>query len=919
MIRHLLTLSLLSFSVFTAWAQPGVDDHIYTRAFVYHEDRTLCYHVPPQASFVVFLNGQDSILLTEESPRWAPGAPANISGNGIVSVELGNFVDPSVAVGDSFTLIFTCEATCQQGRLKGIVPEVPWSGFSGVINLSSSAYLPSPQEVQVVKEGDFHKISWRFEPGIHILIYRRDPTDTLSNGLPRYQYQKIAEVYEDSTYVDSTATSSCAYILMARDDEGRISGHSPERAILSPILGLQAHPRCTTVELRWQGLHQPGLTAVGYNIYRRQPGQDYGPPVTYSDTDTFYTDDRLSPNTTYYYQIRARNLIGREIAVSDEISITTNSYPELYTCFTSIRVLVVIYTNTSGGEIPAQDIPKIREMIEEARLFYWRNSGFYCNLDLSYMVIDDYRQIDPGDYSTSWVEEDLHTRGVHDEFYDAVFRISPVPDGYWSWGVTAWPFMGPAKSTAFSHSDWPVITDVKYPKLQSGINYKLTWVFTHEFQHALDGIYEHNGHPEMAHGDVPWEFNPCCGEHFDFQAQIFRHFHAWLSLSPQWGQILESEDQDGDGLPDNDPRVPLDEVRFGSDSTKPDTDEDGLTDFEEAIAGIYGGSNPTLQDTDGDGLSDGQDPLPFYPMDPDIPRFTPKLDGTIEQGWHLLIDGLHFSTTPYNCKIYMNWDNNYLYFAFELGHIALPGLFLDAKADGWWHSRDNYELVINPHSGELYKAHVLDCTSEALDYRHSIGRGKGPLWDDDPSYISHFGRIIYPSGFQIARNQAGNGFTVEVAIPRNPRSGLEPSVGDSLRLRFCLEKLNNSWAHWGTAFEHYSFVTVKLVEGTQVAWEKDASPVPASFELSQNFPNPFNTTTTIQYQLPKESKVRIVIYNPLGQQVRVLMERKLQAPGTYLIFWDGKDGQGWEVASGVYLCQLQAGEFVQTRKIVVMR
>lgn len=99
---------------------------------------------------------------------------------------------------------------------------------------------------------------------------------------------------------------------------------------------------------------------------------------------------------------------------------------------------------------------------------------------------------------------------------------------------------------------------------------------------------------------------------------------------------------------------------------------------------------------------------------------------------------------------------------------------------------------------------------------------------------------------------------------------------------------------------------------------ESATNVPTVFALSQNYPNPFNPETTIKYQLPRAAEVRLEIFNLLGQRVATLVERK-QPAGYYTMQWNGKDNFGRNVASGVYLYRLQAGEFLQVRKLTLLR
>jgi len=90
------------------------------------------------------------------------------------------------------------------------------------------------------------------------------------------------------------------------------------------------------------------------------------------------------------------------------------------------------------------------------------------------------------------------------------------------------------------------------------------------------------------------------------------------------------------------------------------------------------------------------------------------------------------------------------------------------------------------------------------------------------------------------------------------------------------------------------------------------------FELFQNYPNPFNPETNIQYNIPKATNVSLEIYNTLGQKIRTLVKKK-QTAGTYQVLWDGKDDEGKPVASGIYIYQIKAGDFVKARKMVLMR
>jgi hypothetical protein len=106
--------------------------------------------------------------------------------------------------------------------------------------------------------------------------------------------------------------------------------------------------------------------------------------------------------------------------------------------------------------------------------------------------------------------------------------------------------------------------------------------------------------------------------------------------------------------------------------------------------------------------------------------------------------------------------------------------------------------------------------------------------------------------------------------------------------------------------------------------EGQSPSVPTAFELSQNYPNPFNPSTTIKFTLPSPKvgaatlPTTLKIYNVLGEVVRTFLDEPM-APGVYHKIWDGRDDQGNQVASGIYFYRLRAGDFEDTKKMVLMK
>jgi hypothetical protein len=94
--------------------------------------------------------------------------------------------------------------------------------------------------------------------------------------------------------------------------------------------------------------------------------------------------------------------------------------------------------------------------------------------------------------------------------------------------------------------------------------------------------------------------------------------------------------------------------------------------------------------------------------------------------------------------------------------------------------------------------------------------------------------------------------------------------------------------------------------------------IPTEFSLHENYPNPFNPTTTLRFDLPEISDVRLTIYNMLGQKVKAFNMQNTPA-GYHSIKWNATNDYGDPVSAGVYLYQLHAKDFVKTRKMILLK
>jgi hypothetical protein len=98
-----------------------------------------------------------------------------------------------------------------------------------------------------------------------------------------------------------------------------------------------------------------------------------------------------------------------------------------------------------------------------------------------------------------------------------------------------------------------------------------------------------------------------------------------------------------------------------------------------------------------------------------------------------------------------------------------------------------------------------------------------------------------------------------------------------------------------------------------------ADPLAYEYSLSQNYPNPFNPTTTIRYTVRDRAQVSLNVYNVAGQLIRTLVNESKSPGQVHTAIWDGRNDAGVTVSSGVYFYKLVAGDYVQTRKMVLLK
>jgi hypothetical protein len=120
--------------------------------------------------------------------------------------------------------------------------------------------------------------------------------------------------------------------------------------------------------------------------------------------------------------------------------------------------------------------------------------------------------------------------------------------------------------------------------------------------------------------------------------------------------------------------------------------------------------------------------------------------------------------------------------------------------------------------------------------------------------------------------------------------------------------LNNGWI-----VGEYGLILRTTNGGVSFVEEEQTGELPIEFSLSQNYPNPFNPSTIIKYSVPQTSHVQIKVFDVLSNELEILVNEE-KPVGTYELNWNAN-----RLSSGVYFYRIQAGSFVQTRKMILLR
>jgi hypothetical protein len=470
----------------------------------------------------------------------------------------------------------------------------------------------------------------------------------------------------------------------------------------------------------------------------------------------------LRPGTRYYYKVRqAETADTPDGEWSREYAFVTHA-AEGEVEFLRFPLKTLLIPNLINVESVRPETPFPEPMSEsdiqryykdqwkEVELFYWANSGMKYLIDHDVYV--DETMVRIGDISKGQFKSEAEktkyealpsmdhgTRKAiraQDQQLEKMINASPnsgkvyfgkmavecIRD--WKERQKAWNYRR-SGGLAWGIRGWPKPARTRF---LGGSN--VAWLMCHEYKHMVESMYAVSGldKPEdrmlYCHFRVirPGWDRPSAGDHgthHDGIAWQLRHHKRDSYLRSLFGIAEVASDKDGDGIPDDDPRVPLDEKRLGSSPMSEDTDSDGLLDLEEVLASTWAHGmfsdvrrrvevdyiRPDLRkaDSDGDGIRDGLDKYPIYPYSTEIAQGTATIDGKLDE-W-TGEPQIKFSAQGVTVEVWSRWNNasnnpshepdetDAVFYAVRMtGDWSNLSAIFDLEANGLFVGNDNLHL-----------------------------------------------------------------------------------------------------------------------------------------------------------------------------------------------------------------------------------
>ncbi|NPE27310.1 T9SS type A sorting domain-containing protein [Methanococcoides sp. SA1] len=290
----------------------------------------------------------------------------------------------------------------------------------------------------------------------------------------------------------------------------------------------------------------------------------------------------------------------------------------------------------------------------------------------------------------------------------------------------------------------------------------------------------------------------------------------------------------------------------------------------------------------------------------------------------IMREGTITDSSDCTARCYMAFDNEYLYIAYDVIDDAFT--WAQSNSADWWNDESiemfvglyeimgavshhngwqrgeepDYRIVFTPEKVYVDAWPGIDSLENGGDYYYFESGGSSDYYIEAKLSLDWLSKIDSDTKFTPVE-----GMKIPLEIQINDAD--EQDAGTVDRMQLGTNSADDAW--WG-APNIWTFTWI----GMPVITSIDENPkVAYEFSLSDNYPNPFNPTTMINYSIPKNEKVQMFIYNTLGQKVQTLVNQKQNA-GRYNVSFDASG-----LSSGLYFYQIKAGENIQTKKMLLVK
>ncbi|MCF8242327.1 MAG: T9SS type A sorting domain-containing protein [Melioribacteraceae bacterium] len=881
------------------------DQSIYLRHFVHHENGDFCNYTPPDASFIFCINNDYDRILIENAPRWdTEGVPSNIEGNGTFGVELGNFINPPLQVGDTVVARFICKSTNEYGIRSDVVTSIPWYLFPQHVYMGESVIPGKPVNIQLNIEGDHRILSWNAD-NTKYHIYRRERDLINSIGTSRMMYERIGIVTNEGSFIDENAGSSAYGYIIIPERSGVFGMHSDE-VVDFPAVPINVNAAIAGDDpfssvITWE----PGndLENLSYKIFKSDipnfiPGDDYTIGIT---EELYFIDENVIENGIYYYSVSAVNGFGISSDPSPIIKFTAEQQfgglPDLNVLFISrsqkYKRFEIEYTPGGYNPHPKPGTENIQHYPEDGELMTYtaniKNTGG-GSVD-SFMVkwYVDSELIQTSFHGSIYQEQRIKSRLQYpwdaDDPYYVKCELTPV-------GATE--ELSTLNNYLENRSN-AIAFDIYIEEGMVGLfqgyrNHLNSYCFEDWIQfninHMMDlmdeAVYE-NISPEGVHerifiDSITYVPNGTLsgGNHAPFNPYADG---AWgFSLDSNWFQVAV---------------IGHDDLGYEPALIHELSHQIGLIDLYAMDQ--HGSTVHTIEPRTGE-------PVELTPV---VPFDNPVLYYSSRKNDLMHGPGNDRYTDHTAGGLMKNLGKRRGYYGDYLFDIPLENTLVLKKPDG---------SVLQDYEVWFYWSEPGVGVGNITKFR-GVTNSSGEYTFPHETHSDYEGRIDVQNPFSSIHSDDPH------VVGLNSTFLIRAVKGDSVGYSF-MDICDFNVAYWNGdtahAFLPHTIEQWRIIEPNN--YKEDESKLPGNYKLNQNYPNPFNPNTTFSFELPNDSVVSIVIYNTIGEKVVSLLGDKHYSAGRYNLEWNASG-----FASGVYLYKIKARSidnnelFVNTKKMTLIK